>query len=143
MMIRSGVPRRGLALGITAGMLLQACSRPSPPGEQAGAVPAGVEAAAQDSTPGFVNKLWKVSQSSGVEPGTLYAFFADGTMLITSSHSTPALGRWEYRADTLTLIEEGIPHPATVQRVLADTLAITLRSPGEPLDITFVREAAP
>jgi len=78
-----------------------------------------------------------------VEPGALYVFFADGTMLITSSHATPALGRWEYRGDTLTLIEEGIPHPATVQRLMADTFAITLRGRGEPLDITFARESAP
>jgi hypothetical protein len=78
-----------------------------------------------------------------VEPGALYVFFADGAMLITSSHATPALGRWEYRGDTLTLIEEGIPHPATVQRLMADTFAITLRGRGEPLDNTFARESAP
>lgn len=137
---RTVVRRRGLALSLAAGVILQACSRPSPPVEQGSAAPA---AAAPDSTPAFVNKLWKVSQSSGGEPGALRVFFADGTMLMTSSHSTPALGRWQYRGDTLTLIEEGIPYPATVQRLQADTFAITLRSPGEPLDITFVRETAP
>jgi hypothetical protein len=56
---------------------------------------------------------------------------------------TPALGRWEYAGDTLTLIEEGIPHRATVQRLLPDTFAIAFRGRGAPLDITFVRETAP
>ena len=111
--------------------------------EKAAAPPADPPAAKQESAPEFVSKLWKVSRSSGVEPGTRYVFFADGTILITSSHGTPALGRWEYRGDTLTLIEEGIPYPATVRRLLADTFAITVRSPGEPLDIIFVRETAP
>jgi hypothetical protein len=111
--------------------------------EKDSAAPADAAAATPDSAPAFVSKLWKVSRSSGVEPGTLYAFFADGTLLITSSHGTPALGRWEYSGDTLTLIEEGIPHPATVQRLLADTFAIALRDRGAPLDITFVRETAP
>jgi len=139
---RSVVTRRDLALSLAAGLLLQACSRPSPPVEKTAAASAD-SAASPDSAPAFVNKLWKVRRSSGGEPGALRVFFADGTMLMTSSHTTPALGRWEYRGDTLILIEEGIPYPATVQRLQADTFAITLRSPGEPLDITFVRETAP
>lgn len=139
---RPVVTRRGLALSLAVGLILQACSRPSPPVEKTAAAPAD-SAATPDSAPTFVSKLWKVSRSSGGEPGALRVFFADGTMLMTSSHTTPALGRWEYRGDTLTLIEEGIPYPATVKRLQADTFAITLRSPGEPLDITFVRETAP
>ncbi|HUQ15100.1 MAG TPA: hypothetical protein VM094_03525 [Gemmatimonadales bacterium] len=111
--------------------------------EKAEAPPPDAAAATQDSAPAFVNKLWKVSRPSSVEPGTLYVFFADGTLLITSSHGTPALGRWEHRGDTLTLIEEGIPHPATVRRLLADTFAIAFQGRGAPLDITFVRETAP
>jgi hypothetical protein len=143
MMMRSEAPRRDVILSLAAGLLLQACSRPSPPVERAEAPSADAMPVPPDSAPAFVSKLWKVSRSSGVEPGALYVFFADGTLLITSTHSTPAIGRWEYRADTLTLIEEGIPHPAAVQRLLADTFAITIRSPGRPLDITFVRVTAP
>jgi hypothetical protein len=97
-----------LAIMLAAGVILQACSRPSPPMEKDSAAPADAAAATPDSAPRFVSKLWKVSRSSGVEPGTLYAFFVDGTLLITSPHGTPALGRWEYAGDTLTLIEEGI-----------------------------------
>ncbi|MBA3318003.1 MAG: hypothetical protein H0T50_07930 [Gemmatimonadales bacterium] len=139
---------RGLVQCLVASLILEGCSRPSP---QADKTPAGAAAdpapattpATRDSSPRFVNTLWKVSRSSGVEPGQLYVFFADGTLLITSSHSTPALGRWEHRADTLTLIEEGLRHPATVVRLVADTFAITVRGGGKPLDITFVREKAP
>jgi hypothetical protein len=140
---RPDATHQALMVGIAAGLLLQACSRPGPPAEKAAATQPGVEAAQADSAPAFVNKLWKVSRSSGVEPGTLYVFFAEGTLLITSSHGTPALGRWEYGKDTMTLVEEGIRHPATVQRILPDTLAISLRGRGTPLDITFVRETAP
>lgn len=135
---------RGLAQSLAAaGIFLQACSRPGTPVEQASAPPAATAAATRASPPAFVGKLWKVNRSSGVEPGALYAFFADGTLLITSSHATPAIGRWAYRGDTLTLIEEGIPHPATVGRLQEDTFAITIRGPRELLDITFVRETAP
>ena len=134
-------PRILVAVSLAAGFLLPACTRPDPPVERDEKAPHGT--ALPDSSPEFVNRLWKVGRSSGVEPGTLYAFFGDGTLLITSSHGTPALGRWEYRDRTLTLIEEGIPYPATVRVLQPDSFAITVESPGTPLDITFVRATAP
>ncbi len=139
---RRVLSRRNLTLSLAAG-LLQACSKAGAPVKTSERAAADAAPAMQNSSPAFVNKLWKVSRSTGVEPGQLYVFFADGTLLITSSHGTPALGRWEHRADTLMLIEEGLRHPATVRHLLADTFAITVRGGGQPLDITFVRETAP
>ncbi len=37
------------------------------------------------STPGFIDKVWRVSESSAVAPGTLYLFLSEGTLLITSA----------------------------------------------------------
>ena len=42
---------------------------------------------------GFVNRVWKVSESSAVAPGTLYAFLSEGTIVIASEHGTPSFGR--------------------------------------------------
>ncbi|MBA2458354.1 MAG: Gmad2 immunoglobulin-like domain-containing protein [Gemmatimonadales bacterium] len=99
--------------------------------------PASAGSAPADSLPAFVNRVWKVSRSAGVERGQLYTFLGDGTLLIASFHGTPMLGRWSYRRDTLTLVEEGIPHPATVLRLQADTFSIRIHGPKTPLDITF------
>ena len=105
--------------------------------------PAATDSAPVQRLPAFVNRVWKVSRSAGVERGQLYTFLGDGTLLIASSHGTPMLGRWSYRRDTLTLIEEGIAHPATVLRLQADTFSIRIHGPKAPLDITFTPGAAP
>ncbi len=107
-----------------------ACSKPSHRVVQAPRAPA-------DSAPSFVNKVWKVSRSSGVEVGALYVFLSDGTLLIASSHGTPSLGRWAFVSDTLTLVEEGIPHRANVLRLGSGELSIRFADHGAPLDITF------
>jgi hypothetical protein len=95
-------------------------------------------AAAADQPPPFANRVWKVAASSGVEPGTLYVFLGDGTLLITSSHGTPSLGRWEAAGKGVTLVEEGQRYPTEVLALTADTFGIRVRSPGTPLDITLV-----
>ena len=84
-----------------------------------------------------MNKVWKVSRSNGVEPGQIYVFLSDGTMLIASSHGTPSLGRWMFGRDTLTLVEEGIPHHAHVVKSGSDELSIRIAEHGAPLDITL------
>ncbi|HET6577533.1 MAG TPA: hypothetical protein VFG66_04385 [Gemmatimonadales bacterium] len=116
---------------LAAALLLAACSRPNPPAEPAHAV-------RSDSTPAFANRVWKVARSSAGDPGTFYVFLSDGSLLITSPHGTPSLGSWRFAGDTLTLVEEGIAHPAAVLRLGADTLAIRIPGPGEPVEITFV-----
>ena len=51
-------------------------------------------------------------------------------MLIASAHGTPALGSWHYSGEVLTLVEEGLPHQATVLQATPDTLAIRMAGSG-------------
>lgn len=86
----------------------------------------------------FVNRVWQVDSSSSVARGQLYVFLSDGTLVITSTHSKPALGSWKRDTGGLTMIEEGRPHRVTMLRSNADTFRIRISNPGEPVDITFV-----
>jgi len=112
--------RRPVALG--TGFLL-ACSPPSRPPEP----PAG-----------FVNRVWKVSESSTVAPGTLYAFLSEGTMVIASEHGTPSFGKWKQERDTLTLVEEGLAYRTEILQLVRDTFKVRVHNPGQPVEITFV-----
>lgn len=141
------IPRRGGLAAAFGVALLSACSDPKP-GPSAAAGSNASDTATSDSTaaassPAFANRVWKVGRSSGVERGMLYVFLGDGTLLIASAHGTPSLGRWTHSADTVTLIEEGIPHPAVMHRATADTFEISFTGRGAPLDITFVPAGAP
>lgn len=154
MTLRHGSP------AFVAAVLLAACSKPAPPaapgGEQqatstanpqssAPAAPAApsptagtAEAPASPAVNTIANKIWKVVKSSAVDTGTYYVFLGDGTMLVTSPHGTPAVGSWRHSGEMLTLVEEGLPHPATVVHATPDTLAIRIAGPGAPVSITFV-----
>ena len=101
----------------------------------AGESAAGAE---HQPVPDFANRVWKVAKGSAGDPGTFYVFLSDGSMLITSPHGTPALGSWHYSGEVLTLVEEGLPHQATVLQATPDTLSIRFAGSGEPLAMTFV-----
>ena len=90
---------RAFAFVAAASLLLSGCSERSVPTER----PANETA---DSAVGFVNKVWRVSKSSSVAPGTLYVFLSEGTLVITSPNSKPALGRWNYKNGAFTMVEE-------------------------------------
>jgi hypothetical protein len=155
-------PHRALA----AAILLAACSRPAPPAAPASNVPAApaggqtprptsgptstsasaagsLAASASPAVSAISDKIWKVVKSSAGDSGTYYVFLADGSMLITSAHGKPAIGRWRYSGEVLTLVEEGLPHPATLLQATPDTLAIRIAGPGQPVSITFVPATAP
>jgi heat shock protein HslJ len=89
--------------------------------------------------PSFANKVWKVEKSTGVQPGLVYVFLSDGTLLITSGTSIPTLGRWTFDGTTLTMIEEGIAHKVDLLAQSEDRLSIRIHSAGPPLDISMVR----
>ena len=64
----SGPARGTVVLGLIASGFLAACSRPpAPPAKQTAKEPV-------DSVVSLVNRVWKVTQSSSGEPGTLYTF---------------------------------------------------------------------
>lgn len=93
---------------------------------------------------GFVNRVWSVSRSSSVEPGTLYVFLSEGTLVIASAHGKPALGSWKRAANgELTMVEEGIPYRTEILKLTPDELALRSHNPGEPVDITLVPAESP
>ena len=109
----------GLTSTLTAGLLLFACARPQAPAEH------------------FTNKVWKVRESSSVEPGTLYAFLSEGTLVIASPHGKPSLGQWKQEGETLTLVEEGLPYRADVVSLKRDEFSIRVHNPGQAVEMTF------
>ena len=111
-----------------------------PTGEPLRPAPTGGRAEA--AVPDFANRVWKVAKGSAGDPGTFYVFLADGSMLITSPHGKPSLGTWHYSGDVLTLVEEGLPHQATILHATLDTFAISGTGSGEPVVLTFVPGAA-
>jgi hypothetical protein len=82
--------------------------------------------------------VWRVSESSSVAPGTLYVFLSEGTLIITSPNSKPALGRWKYEGGALTMVEEGVPYKVDVLKLSKEEFRIRSNNPGEPVEITLV-----
>ena len=122
---------RHLALVVAASLILFSCSeRPAP------AKPDSGETA--DSAGSFVNTVWRVSESSSVAPGTLYVFLSEGTLVITSPNSKPALGRWKFEGMALTMVEDGIPYKIDVLKLSKTEFRIRSHNPGQPVEITFV-----
>lgn len=124
------------SLAASLSIAVGACSSPDPVTKTEPA-----HGGAHDTTsaaPSFVNRVWKVERSTGIQPGAFYVFLSDSTLLIASAQGTPALGRWTYAGDTLTLIEEGIAHRATVTKLTSEELSIVLAGRGDSLAITFV-----
>lgn len=93
--------------------------------------------------PDFINTVWEVAQSSAAEPGMLYAFLADSTLVMSSSQSNAAFGAWRYVGGALTLVEEGRSYPSDIVRLTSDTLSLVLRGPGVPVSMTLVRAGRP
>ncbi|MBA3725559.1 MAG: YbaY family lipoprotein [Armatimonadetes bacterium] len=87
---------------------------------------------------GFVDKVWRVSESLGVAPGQLYVFLSEGTLVIASPNGTPSLGTWKYEGGALTMTEEGISRKVDILTLTNDVFKIRIHSPGEPLSITLV-----
>jgi hypothetical protein len=85
----------------------------------------------------FVNKVWRVASSSGVEPGMLYVFLSDGTLVVSSPHGTPALGTWKQDGSGLTMIEGGLSYKVNVLKLSADEFRIMINNPGSAVEIAF------
>jgi hypothetical protein len=108
----------------------------------AAACSGGSERTSQSAPPApppvsFVNKVWRVAASSGVETGMLYVFLSDGTLVVSSPHGTPSLGKWKQDAGGLTMIEEGRPYKVNVLKLSADEFRIMINNPGSAVEIAF------
>ena len=124
------VERFRTPLAIVAIVLISACSdRPGP------AEPPRAET---NASPSFINKVWRVSESSAVAPGTLYVFLSEGTLLITSEHSKPALGTWNQAGGVLTMVEESIAYKVDILNLSEGEFRIRSHNPGRAVEIRLV-----
>ena len=161
-MEQSAVASRLSHWSLAIALLVAACSRPATPGGSPGGAAGGATAAggtasggtpstpapptskpgavapADTAVPEFANRVWKVAKGSAGDTGAFYVFLSDGSLLIASPHGTPSIGSWHYSGEVLTMVEEGLPHPATVLQATPDTLHVRIVSSGEPLEMTFV-----
>ena len=120
-----------VALVFAASLAVAACARPPAARERSAA-------AAKTSRPSFVNRVWTVKESSAVEPGMLYVFLSDGTLVMTSPHGKPALGTWAPGKESFTMVEEGQPHQVDILSLTDTEFRIRSHNPGEPVDIVLV-----
>lgn len=114
---------------------------PEPAVQSSAPVAEASNTAAPDEAPAFVGKVWRVQSSSAGEPGSTYAFLADGTLVIDSPHGTPMQGQWRYDNGKLVMIEEGISYPTDIVKLDATTFRIRSHNPGGTVDIALVPAA--
>lgn len=123
----------GLALtALLAIASLAGCTSPprdEPPAAAASVVPADT----------FVNVVWQVAESPTVAVGQLYVFLSDGTLVVTSANSRPALGRWSRTDGGLTMVEDGIARQAEILLLSVDEFRIHISDPGDGVDLRLIR----
>lgn len=147
------VRRSALFAGVLA---LTACAAPStdapvsaspaPEAASAGGKPGAATAPdTAEATPvpgaaspvGLADRVWRVRESATVEPGTTYAFLADGTLVVDSPNGTPMYGRWTHRGGGLDLTEEGVSYRTQILAITRDRLRLRSHNPGEPVEMTL------
>lgn len=124
--------RRACSLAVF--LLVMGCSKEPDPVDLANTptpYPANVK-------PGFINKVWEVSLSTGVAPGTLYAFLSDGTLAITSPSSKATFGAWTYKKGKLTMIEQSQEYKTDILSLSHDELRLKSHNPGGSIEIVLV-----
>ena len=125
-------PTRPSPSASTHGPAASSIARPSPT-----TVPATT-----DTTPAFVDTVWRAGEGTGVEAGSTYTFRRDGALLMASPHGTPGTGRWRYEGGKLTMVEEGIPYPTDIVSQDATHLVLRSHNPGGVVEIALVADAA-
>ena len=120
--------------GVAALLLAAACSR-EPAGSDAAHAPATPPSSVK---PGFINKVWEVSLSTGVSPGMLYAFLSDGTLVMTSPNSKATFGAWTYKNGKLTIIEGSQEYRTDILSLSHDELRLRSNNPGGSVEIVLV-----
>lgn len=133
---------RILAAALVAGVLIVACKKQgAAPATEPGASVADAVAATLEAPHAFEDRVWRVSESTAVAPGTLYTFLSDGTLVVASSGNPPSLGQWHYDHGSLTMVEEGQSYPTEILALTAREFRIRSHNPGTPVDITLVSAA--
>ena len=93
------------------------------------------------TSPGFVDKVWRVARSSAQQPGTTYTFLSGGALVIDAPGGTPMTGAWRQVDGKLTMVEEGIAYPTDIVELDAAHLVLRSHNPGGSVLIPLV--AAP
>jgi hypothetical protein len=114
---------------------LAACRAPAP---AAPATAAATPAAPATSPVTFVNRVWRVADSTAAAPGQLYVFLSEGTLVMTSPSATPSLGTWRRDGDGFTMVEEGRPYRVDILALSDAEFRIRSHNPGQPVDIRLV-----
>ncbi len=120
-----------MALATAAAVALPGCSRPAP-----AAGPGSADAAGDSAR--LVDRVWRVAESNASSPGDLVVFLSEGTLVFASPHALPAFGKWSYRGDSLTMIEEGQSYRVEIVSLTDDGLRLKSFNPGEPVETRFV-----
>ncbi len=121
---------------MAAALLASGCSGAVEPPRADAAPPA--RAAAATPALDFINRVWRVTESSAVAPGTLYVFLSEGTLLITSEHSTPMLGTWKHEDGILTMVEDSIAYKVDILNSSPDEFRIRSHHPGGAVELRLV-----
>jgi len=126
---------------------LGACAAPPPPSSPTQAEPTFITAApavAPVASPAtFVNRVWRVADSTAVAPGQLYVFLSEGTLVMTSPSSTPSLGTWRRDGAGFTMVEDGRPYRVDILALTEEEFRIRSHNPGQPVDIRLVPAGFP
>jgi glucose/arabinose dehydrogenase len=130
------------ALAMLLLLALSGCSRTTSQSTQSAneTPPASAPSAAAPSTEpaSFVNRVWKVAESAQVEPGQLYVFLSESTLVMTSPHGTPAFGKWSYDGTNLRMIEEGISYDVDIVTLTGSEFRIRSHNPGGAVEMRLV-----
>ncbi|HMB43640.1 MAG TPA: hypothetical protein VKM00_07135 [Luteimonas sp.] len=132
-------------LGFLAAVLaLSACNNPAPATANGSAATVATTAATapvvepcKPAAP-FIDRIWRVRESSAVAPGTLYIFLSDGTLLVAADKQAPSFWRWTYEKGALTMIEESVAYPTDILSLNDKEFTIRSHNPGEAVLITLV-----
>ena len=153
--------RRLFAIAVL--VALAACSKPAPPAEAPAAPETPAPATAPspppapatppgatrtggsgelppyqtETPPPFVDRVWRVTPGGEQEAGTTYTFLRDGTLLVDAPSGTPSKGSWRYAGDKVTMVEEGVAHPADVVTLDATHFVLRSYNPGGSVDIVL------
>ncbi len=92
--------------------------------------PAAEESEAYEDNP-LLNRVWVRQDGSGVLPGVMHIFLADGTMVSDSCWETYRLSNWQQLSETeIAWDEDGMTINADIASLTTDELVLSLRLVG-------------
>jgi len=128
-------PTKAATCLVTALFITLGCSPPENPQER-------VTPQAQEPAT-FVNRVWRVAESTGMSPGQLVVFLSEGTLVFASPNDKPAFGTWRNDGESLTMIEEGLPHKVKIVGLSKTEFRIRSHNPGGVVETRFVPAVGP